>query len=460
MKRLIIVCTLLLISTLIFSSCSSTSTSTTSSSSSTVSSTSASTGPTEIHLGTAAPLTGAMATLGQGTVFGLNAAINDINSQGGVYVADLGKKLSVTLTTLDSQSDPTRAATLAESLIVSDKVDFIISGDEVPPDVATMGPVAEKHSMPFIISPGPLEPFMGIQMAMSKPFQYVWGMGFSVATEPPAGDFRAGIPGYMSSRVEGAGLGPYADRTNKVVALGGVDDSDGRNWYSQTGPVMQQQGFTIVGFNKELGLTPENTTDFTSVIQEWISSKAEILETNSSAPWLGTLLRQSAAMGFQPKFILAGKAGMYYEDVSSWGGELPNGVCSSIMWFPTYNTPGIGSTTPKTLNDAWTKQTGQPFNQGIGHGYAVAQILFDAIQRAGSLDHAKVNAAIGQTDLMTINDRVVFDPATHFSMEPVIMTQWQKSSNPQFKWEQQVVVSLLDSIKTTGTLMFPIQYNK
>ena len=84
--------------------------------------------PAAILVGNPASLTGMFAGFGQGQVFGMKAAVDDINKQGGVYVKEYGKKLPIKLIVVNSESDPLKAGTLAESLIVSDKVHFLSQG--------------------------------------------------------------------------------------------------------------------------------------------------------------------------------------------------------------------------------------------------------------------------------------------------------------------------------------------
>jgi len=126
-----------------------------------------------------------------------------------------------------------------------------------------------------------------------------------------------------------------------------------------------------------------------------------------------------------------------------------------IWWDPSFrDSPGIGGTTPQSLTQRWTTSTKKQLNRGIGPGYRSMQVLIDAIQRAGSLDGAKVNAALAQTDLMTIGHRVKFDE-NHFSRGPLVFGQWQKVNQP-WVWECPVVFSKHDFITATASPLFPI----
>ena len=66
----------------------------------------------------------------------------------------------------------------------------------------------------------------------------------------------------------------------------------------------------------------------------------------------------------------------------------------------------------------------------------------DAVERAGSLDKAKILQALSETDLMTMNNRVKFDK-NQFSGGPDIFCQWFKVDTDKL-WDQKVVFSQHD----------------
>ena len=66
--------------------------------------------PKAILIGTPAPMTGMFAGFGEGCVFGMKAAVEDINKLGGVYLKEYGKKLPVKLIVRDVESDPMKTA--------------------------------------------------------------------------------------------------------------------------------------------------------------------------------------------------------------------------------------------------------------------------------------------------------------------------------------------------------------
>jgi len=412
--------------------------------------------PTEILVGVPAPLTGMYAGFGEGGVFGMEAAVDDINGQGGVYVEEYGEKLPVRLIVVNTESDPLKAGTLAEDLIARNGVHFLAYGDQPPPMNAGISTIADRYKIPFICATGPMEPWLGMRMEVEGNWEYTWATGlFALGAPAPEGDFRAG-PGYTIGDTWQAMLDLYGDQTNKKVALFAADDPDGIGWYAAYPGILESLGYDVCGADKKLGLVPMETTDFSSIINEWKDYGCEILWGNAPAPFFGALWKQCSALGFEPEMISVGRAPLFYEDVTAWGGDLPLGIGCEIWWDPSFeNSPGIGGTTPQSLAERWT-DTGKQLNRNIGPGYSIIQVLIDAIERAGTLDGAEVNAALADTDLMTIRHRVKFDE-NHFSRGPLTFGQWQKTDQP-WVWECPVVFSKHDFIKATADPIFPIPY--
>ena len=412
-------------------------------------------GKESIKVGVAAPLTGMYAGFGEGYVFGMKAAVEDINNQGGLYVEEYGSNLSMELVIVDSESDPNKAGTLAETLVTRDNVKFLASGDEPPPMHTGVSTVADRYKIPYVTSTGPIEPWAAMRAEVEGNWEYTWATGlFAIVTPAEKGDFRD-KPGYTIVDTWQAMLDLYGNQTNKRVAVFAADDSDGVGWYGLFPEYLEKQGYNVYGEENKVGLAPLETTDFTSIIEQWKNYGCEILWGNAPAPFVGTLLRQCASLGFKPKMVSIGRAPLFYEDIESWGGDLPLGVGCEIWWDPSLqDSPGISGTTPQSLAEKWSKETGKPLNRGIGPGYRSIQVLADAIKRAGTLDGTKVNAALADTDLMTIGHRVKFDQ-NHFSRGPLVFGQWQKSGG---KWVCPVVFSRHDFIKATADPIFPIPY--
>jgi branched-chain amino acid transport system substrate-binding protein len=411
-------------------------------------------GPSEIKIGLVGAMTGGAAGFGKGCSFGAQAAVDDINKLGGINLN--GTKVPVKLIIVDDESDPNKAGPLAENLILTDKVVALLNTGPLnfnPP----VSIVAERYKVPFIEGPGPFEARQAVRETISPPWKYSWGQSFAIGTPAPEGDYRYGKPGYtMFDTWEGA-LKSFIDKTNKKIALLATDDPDGVGWYQSFAPLAQKVGLETYRTDDRFGIMPESTTDFTTLITAWKQADCQLSWSNSPAPFFGAFWKQAHTMGYRPKQVFATRSGLFYTDVKAWGGDLPNAVCNEMFWNTSYkDAPGIGGTTPQSLGERWTKETGEPLNQGMGWLYADFQIVADAIERAGSLDGAAINEALRTTDLKTINSRIQFDK-DQFNRMPVAFGQWQKTNNP-WVWENPTVFTMNDIMVKSAEMIFPIPY--
>jgi len=412
----------------------------------------------EIRIGTSAPMTGMFAGFGEGCVFGMRAAVEDVNKLGGVYVEEYGRKLPIRLIVADNESDPIKAGSLAESLVVNDEVHILISPDEPVTIHGPVATIADRYKCPHIIGGGPFEPWHFQRIEVTPPWEYTWLCGFRIAMPYPEGSFQYGKPGYTIKDTWFEFLDMFADQTNKVAGVLASDDPDGVGWYGLFPEALKEYGLTVVGAEEKLGLFPMGTTDFSPIIKKWMDNDVEILWGNCPGPDWGTLWRQCYTMGFKPKIVTIGRAPLFYVDAASWGGDLPWGVGVEVWWdssFPPDACPGIGDTTAATLTERWIQATGQPLNPAIGHGYFPMQVLFDAIERAGTLDADALNTAIGETDLQTINYRIKFIKEEHFAGIPLFVGQWTKTDKPHV-WELPIIFSQHADIPPSGKPIFPL----
>lgn len=104
----------------------------------------------EIKIGVVLPLTGSAAVWGENSKMGLEIALEEVNSAGGVK----GKKVNLIIE--DSQSDSAKAVSALQKLISTDKVSVVI-GDIASSSVLAMAPIAEKAKV-ILLSPGASNP--------------------------------------------------------------------------------------------------------------------------------------------------------------------------------------------------------------------------------------------------------------------------------------------------------------
>ncbi len=411
----------------------------------------------EIVVGAVCSLTGMFAGFGEGSEFGLKAAAEDINKEGGVYVEEYGKKLPIRIIMRNSESDPIKVATLAEDLVLNENVDLLCMGGEPPTTTSAASNVADKYKIPFVSCCGPWEPWRAMKDAAPGHWDWTFACGtFAIATPAEEGDFRHGQAGYTVFDAWASQLKLFGDQTNKKMAVFASDDPDGIGWYGVFPSIVPDLGYDVVGLDKKLGLAPMETTDFSSIINEWKANECEILWGNAPAPFIATLWKQCRQLGYEPKIATLGRGALFLEDVEAWGGNLPLGVGTEIYWHPAWeDSPGIGGTTPESFNQRWYEETGRGINSGAADGYRTMQVIIDSIERAGTLEHEPVRDALWATDMNTLIHRVKGNSA-HFSRGALVYGQWQGSEG---NWNLEVVYSDVDFVKPTADPIFPIPYN-
>jgi branched-chain amino acid transport system substrate-binding protein len=89
---------------------------------------------------------------------------------------------------------------------------------------------------------------------------------------------------------------------------------------------------------------------------------------------------------------------------------------------PGQASPGQLAAISATLGQ---KYAGGPDHATAAVAYAVAQVLTDALARAGSANPGRLNTAIAQTHAPTTAGLITFNPFTHTATTPSSVAQWQ-----------------------------------
>ena len=421
-------------------------------------------GPTEVLLGATLPITGIFAGFGQ-QGWGMQKAIDDWNDEyGGMYLSKWNKTVPIRdLIVKNNESDGAKVGPLTTDLVVTNKVHALLSPD-APCDLHDpTSVVANQQHVPQIIPGGPFEPWYHGAAHEGEEWPYTWFAGFAIGTPAPA---PRDVPGYTLIDT----WLMYMDRvgaktnTNMIAGIFANSDADGIGWYPNFLGVMEDYGMTVVGGGEELGLFSDDPTqDFTSLIQRWQAAGAEIIWGNCPGAHFQRLWSQCYELQFRPKVVMVGRAALFPLDVISWGTTPPLGwgVGTEVWWSPTYAVAddflGIGGRTAASLAEDWAEESGEPLNRGIGHGYLAAQVMLDAIHRAGDVDPDAINEALAETELNTISGWVKFDTETQFSHMPLSFGQWfYDAENEDEPFTCYITCSALDFIPEEKPPIFPV----
>jgi len=78
------------------------------------------------------------------------------------------------------------------------------------------------------------------------------------------------------------------------------------------------------------------------------------------------------------------------------------------------------------LRKMFMEKTGKGPDLVAGNAYASGQVLFAAIEKAGSLDRKSVREAVRGTNMMTVSGPVRFNDMGFVEGKPFVVAQWYK----------------------------------
>ena len=348
----------------------------------------------EIVIGASIPLTGVLSAFGAYQEWGYTRAVDEINAAGGIEIN--GRMLPVRLVLYDDESLPEKVAENTERLILRDNVDALL-GSATPPLVISGAFIAERERVPMVTGIAPIRAFLG---ANEDGWYYVWDLFFD-ELEMTQQQFLT-----MDLVESNRRVALFTDNEQDGVVMGGLWEENAPNF-----------GYEIVYH----ATFPVGTTEYGDMIRQAQDADAEIVIAQMITPDAINLWKQMQSLGYIPNAAFFEKGG---EPVAWWEahGEAAQGTMVAGYWHPALDLPGA-----QELRDAFEEETGQLYSQHIADTYVAAQVLLDAIARAGSLDKEDINDAIGQTNADYVVGHVEFtvgDPP-RAAVLPITMLQWQ-----------------------------------
>ncbi len=383
-----------------------------------------------ILIGRPNPNTGPLAGFGEASPWTDDKAVEAINKAGGLYIKEYGKKVPVKVKTVDTESNPTKAAELASKLILRDKVDLMIAL-HTPDTVNPVTAICERYKMPCIALDAPVDAWL-----TGGPYKWSFHAFWTVGTMGRL---------FVDMWEQDAG------KTNKVVGVLWPNDPDGVTFSNIFPGIWEKKGYRIV----DPGRFPYFNKDFSSFINLFKKEKVEIINGCPIPPDWVTAWKQFHQQGFVPKIATIAKACLFPADVGALGGNLPNGITTEVWWSPYHPfKSSLSGESAKELCDAWTKETGKQWTQPIGFKYAAFEILADVLKRAQTLDKEKIRTTLAETNTDTIVGHIKYNDK-NFAETPMVGGQWVKGK--KWPWELEIVNNRNHpEIPKTADMLFPI----
>ena len=358
-----------------------------------------------LKIGFVSPRTGPAAGFGEPDGYVLSLARKAF--QGGLTIG--GTKYEVQILDRDGQSNPQRAAQVANDLINGSSVDLMLT-TSTPETTNPVSDACEAAGVPCISTVVPWEAWYfgrGAKPTDQQAFKYTFHFCFGVE------QFHLAY----------AHLWPQIP-TNKKVGVMWPNDSDGNAIRAALGPLMQKEGYTIV----DPGAYPDGTNDYSAQIAKFKAENCEIFNTFPIPPDFATFWRQAAQQGYKPKIAQIAKTGLFPSQVEALG-ELGPGLIGTAFWTPTfpYKSSFLGKTSQE-LADGY-QETGKQWTQMVGSTAALFDVCMaliaaapnpkDKVGTADAISKLQVDTPLGHLDWTK-------GPVKNVTRTPLINCQWVK----------------------------------
>ncbi len=294
----------------------------------------------------------------------------------------------------DSQSNPNRAAQVAQELIIDDEIDMMLvaSTPETTNPVAT---VCEAEETPCLSTLAPWQPwFIGQQGNPGDPgswapfnysFHYFWGLEDIIEV-----------------------FGNMWDQLDTNGQVGGLfpNDADGNAWGDPELGLpkpLAGRGYTITDTGRYQNLSD----DFSAQINAFKAANAEIVTGVVIPPDFTTFWNQSKQQGFNPKIVTVAKAILFPQTVEALG-DAGHNLSSEVWWSPNHPfSSSLNGQSSAELAAAFTAATNRPWTQPIGFIHSLFEMAADVMGRVEDAgDPDEVAEAIAASDVNTVVGRV------------------------------------------------------
>ena len=323
--------------------------------------------PNTITIGAILPLSGSAAPYGQNAKRGIDLAISEINSNGGIN----GMRVAVLYE--DSKTEPKEAVSALQKLFNSNGVRYVI-GDINSTGLLAMAPVAEKNKI-LLLSPGASNP------KISDAGDYIFRNWHSDALEGQvdaecafkALRWRTAAVLYVNAAY-GAGLAEtfkqeFGRLGGKIVAYEAYPQ-DATNMREQISKILasKPEGLYLPGWPKEMSVALKQLKE------------------------LGSIIPIISVQGFDDPSIL------------KLAGSAAEGVVFSVPKNPDPNDPTV-----KSFNERYKRRYGEDPGVCSAAGYDALRIYAHAIAKAGN-NPEKVQAVMADLkDFRGADGPITFD---------------------------------------------------
>jgi len=333
----------------------------------------------DVVIGVVYPMSGSNAQIGVDARHAFETALDIINN---VHALDLpGAKnaglaklggAKIRLVFADHQGDPQKGRAEAERLITQEKVAAIVGAFHSSVS-ATISATCERYALPYVAADS------------SSPSLHRRGLKYFF--RPAAHDemFSAAMFDWLDAQRK-------AGKKIETVALFFEDTIFGTDSSNVQRKLAGERGYKVVADIKYRA----NSPTLTSEVQQLKSADADVLMPSSYTTDALLLVKTMAELGYKPKNMIAQAAGFSEKAVFDVVGDQLQGLVSRAS-FALDLAPKRKSIS--VVNDMFKARAARDLNDNTSRQFTALTVLADAIDRAGSVDGAKIRDALAATNI-------------------------------------------------------------
>jgi branched-chain amino acid transport system substrate-binding protein len=374
-----------------------------------------------IKIGFSMPLTGGLSGGGKSVILAFELWKEDVNAKGGL----LGRP--VELVYYDDQSQPSQVPAIYSKLLDIDKVDLVVSSYATN-QIAPAMPVVMQRNLVFMALFG-----TGVNdnFNYDKYFQ-ILPNGKETRLAPSLGFLETAMT---------------MEPKPQTIALAAADAEYAQTVVAGARETVKRLGFKVV-YDKSY---PPTTVDYTPIVRAIQATNPDVVYVASYPPDSVGMVRAANEIGLKPKMFGGGMVGLAFAPIRQQLGPLLNGIVAYDVYAPepSMRFPGIDEFLKR-----YQAHAGAAGVDPLGHflppyAYAEMQILAQAVNAVGSLDHAKIAVYIHATKFSTIVGDVKFAGNG----------EWEKS-RALFVQYQNIVGNDIDQFRQVGktVILYPPEY--
>lgn len=350
-----------------------------------------------IKIGVLAPLTGVYAVVGDRTVKGVEFAVEEINSKGGV----LGRKIEMIVR--DDETNPEVAVRLAKRFMLQDNVVAIFGPLHGGAGIAVLNEVKRyKKAVQF--------PWAAVEEIVTEfCSRYTWRVGNSASQKSRAG----AILGERSGLIKWATISSDFSYGRSVA-------NEFTNYFKEIKPSVQfvHQAWPKLG-----------EEDYSAHINQILAAKPEALYVGLFAGDAVKFIKQARMFG------LFDKMRVYFDDsahqslLEALGDELPFGHYTGSRYYWKYFT------NEKNLQfvEKFRKRYGGLYPDTFsGEAYSAVYVFAKAIEKANSADVEKIIDALAGLQVDTPEGRITMRAKDHQGIQSVLWGIYAKDPKYPF----------------------------